>query len=299
MSSWRQRLSREYEGVVADLLAPSDEDRLTDDEYDSLDRTQWLEAARAYDPGAALQEELLVRLFGERSGSGALSFKVGESILKHLRDGINAISGRDVDLEIVAISAGSTVLHVRPTPASVGVEQEGWLVESSESSVDFAMRSFVRLISAAESGGDLREWVNAFGPLDSLVVALDEHDISLGFRWLSRSGPVRSSALTSRGRRYVRSLRELHEESSTMVVSGRITELREAGVVKVKTGPRRTSPAYEVRVDKSRLLDLHLELGQEVTFRVKALKRIDRLGQQKSINYHFLSFIASQDDRMF
>ncbi|MGI8335990.1 hypothetical protein ACRYCC_39115 [Actinomadura scrupuli] len=299
MSSWRQRLSEMHEAEAVEYLRSLGPDVLSDDDHETVLRTQWVESVKNYAPDAALTEELLVRLSGNNIEPGALDFKVGESLLKPLEDGISAAANQELKLEITGLSVGSTVLHVRATPATVSGKEEGALPSLGLSPANAAILGFIRLITAAESEGDLREWAPAYNSLDHLVQALDKFDLSLGLRWLSLSGLVRSTTLTGRGRQYVRSLRDTREEVSTIVVRGRVTELREAGVVKIKSGPSRTSAAYEVKVEREKLISMHLELGEKVAFLSRVLTKFDRLGHERSRNYFFLERVESQDSSIF
>jgi hypothetical protein len=299
MSTWRQQLTAKHGREAERQLRALGDDVLDDDAHETIIRQQWFEAAKEFSPDASLREELQVRLSGETIETGSLSFKVGEALLKPLEDGISTAAKRDLDLEIVGLSAGSTILHVQATPTSLHDDNADRMPETGSSPADMAMRSFIRLVDAAESGKELYEWPSAQWPLYRLVEALDRFDVTLGLRWLSRTGTVRSSRLTSQGRRYVRALHDLREEESNQIVRGRITELREAGIVKVKTGTSRTAPAYDVRVQKDALIGMHLELGQQVAFRVQVIARYDRLGNEHSREYYFMGVIDTKTSKMF
>lgn len=288
MSTWRQQLMAKHGREAEQHLRELGEDVLDDDAHHTVIRQQWLDAAKELSSGATLKEELQIRLSGESIETGSLNFKIGEALLKPLEDGISSAAKRDLDLEIVGLSAGSTVLHVQATPTSLHEDDVDRMPESGSSQADAAMRSFIRLVDAAESERDIREWSSSRWPLYRLVEALDKFDLALGLRWLSRTGTVRSSRLTSRGRRYVRGLHILRPEKTTHVIRGRITELREAGIVKVKVGSARNSPAYEVRVSKDALIDMHLELGQQVAFRIETIVQYDQLGNDCSREHFFV-----------
>ena len=55
-------------------------------------------------------------------------------------------------------------------------------------------------------------------------------------------------------------------------ISGRVTELRESGQVKVKTGTRRNSPAYLVQVPPEDLIAMRLSFGDAVNFLVEEVQ---------------------------
>ncbi|MFF4747161.1 hypothetical protein QRN89_25245 [Streptomyces chengbuensis] len=297
-TSWRQRALERNREDNARFFADQDADHLSEDAYEEELRRHWLEAVRHYDPAAQLHEELVVRLRGEAADRGALDFRIGDALLKPLREGVSAAARKDVELELTGVSRGSTVLHVRPSvPEVVGDADEDLAVVDS-SIADPAMRDFLKLVEAAEKEQDVRRWERIVPGLDGVVEALDKFDLSMDMRWFSLDGTVRSSHLSRRGKDYVRSLRNTELQKSRMGITGRITELRESGVVKIKTGVSRTSSAYEVRVDPEALIGMHLELGMTISFVVEVSRRTDRLGRARSTEYRFLRLSDGQE-RLF
>ncbi|MFJ6993650.1 MULTISPECIES: hypothetical protein [unclassified Streptomyces] len=294
-TSWRQRALERNRQANRRFFSESEEEHSDSDSYEEELRRYWLEAARYYDPAATLDEELAVRLKGDVADRGALDFRIGDALLKPLRDGVAAAARKDVELELTGLSRGSTVLHVRPKVIDV-VASEGQedLARVDSSVADPAMRDLLRLVDAAENERDVRQWERMVPGLDGVVEALDRFDLSMDMRWRSLDGSVRSSSLSGRGRNYVRSLRDLELHKSRTVVAGRITELRESGVVKIKAGASRKSPAYEVRVDTESLIGMHLELGVNVSFVVEVIKKKDKLGREKSTEYRFLRAVDGQ-----
>ncbi|MFJ5099307.1 hypothetical protein [Streptomyces sp. NPDC088557] len=294
-TSWRQRaLERNREGNLRFFAELGEDPGDADSQQEEL-RRFWLEAARHYDPTASLHEELTVRLTGEAADEGALDFRIGDVLLKPLRDGVSAAARRDIELELTGISQGSTVLHVRPkkqeSPDDSGQEE---VTQIDSSPADPAIRDLLKLVDAAENEQDIRQWERMIPGLDGLVEALDKFDLSVEIRWMSLDGTVRSSSLSGRGKDYVRRLRNLDTHKSRTVVTGRITELRDRGLVKVKTGTSRKSAAYDVRVDQEMLYGMHLELGMNVSFVVQVIKRKDRIGRERSVEYVFIEMGESQ-----
>ncbi|MEW2118442.1 hypothetical protein AB0945_25280 [Streptomyces sp. NPDC005474] len=294
-TTWRQRALERNRAANARFFADQDSADLSEDAYEEELRRHWLEAVRCYDPEAQLHEELVVRLRGESADRGALDFRIGDALLKPLREGVSASARKDVELELTGISRGSTVLHVRATVPEIVSEDNENLGVVDSSITDPAMRDFLKLIDAVEKEQDVRRWERIVPGLDGMVEALDKFDLSMDMRWFSLDGTVRSSRLSRRGKDYVRGLRNIEVQKSRKGISGRITELRESGVIKIKTGVSRTSPAYEVRVDPEGLFGMHLELGVTVSFVVEVLRKTDRIGRTRSTEYRFLRISDGQE----
>ncbi|MGW3691934.1 hypothetical protein [Streptomyces sp. NPDC005125] len=288
-TSWRQRALERNREANRQFFAELGEDHQDVDSHEEELRRFWLEAARHYDASASLEEELTVRLQGEAADRGALDFRIGDALLKPLRDGVSAAARKDVELELTGLSQGSTVLHVRPKVTEVSdLEGQEDLASVDSSIADPAIRDLLKLVDAAENERDVRQWERMVPGLDGVVEALDKFDLSMEMRWRSLDGAVRSSCLSGRGKGYVRNLRNLDLYKSQTVITGRITELREAGLVKIKTGLSRRSAAYEVRVERDNLIDMHLELGIMVSFVVQVIKKKDKLGRERSTEYRFV-----------
>ncbi|MET9568014.1 hypothetical protein ABZY34_02505 [Streptomyces virginiae] len=295
-TSWRQRaLERNREANRQFFSELGDDLGDTDGQEEEL-RRFWLEAARHYDPSASLDEELTVRLKGEAADQGALDFRIGDVLLKPLRDGVSAAAREEVELELTGLSHGSTVLHVRPKKAEpTEITGQDAISQVDSSAADPAVRDLLKLVNAAENELDVREWERMVPGLDGLVEALDKFDLSMEMRWRSLDGSVRSCSLSGRGKGYVRSLRDLAVHKSRTVITGRITELRDRGVVKIKTGVSRKSSAYEVRVEQENLLGMHLQLGMTVSFVVEVVKKRDKIGRERSTEYLFVAMSDTQE----
>ncbi|MEE1829258.1 hypothetical protein PUR61_44910 [Streptomyces sp. BE20] len=289
MSATRARLLAKHQAELDQWhLEQAGQPVLSEDEYDTLQRVQWLEGARSYDPGANLAEEFVLRLRGEAAEAGGLDLSVGGALLKPLHEMVAAAAERDVKLLLVGVSPGSTVLHFRPqdeVPAAVDGDQSQLPVES-------AVRKIIELVDAAEAGTRSEVWGETEKGLGHLARVLDNFDLTADFRWMDSAGGVKSSSLTERGRANVLTWHAPVPlaEPFQMGISGRITELKgDSGEAKVKTGASRKSKAYTVHFEPGQLISLHLTLGTSVAFTVEERTRITRGGDVVS-EYHFVSW---------
>ena len=92
-----------------------------------------------------------------------------------------------------------------------------------------------------------------------------------------------------------RRLREPRNRDQEITISGRITELRESGWVKVKTGTAKNSPAYDVRFEEPQdLLRMRPGLGDNVHFPVRFRQGLDSVGIARSTEYTYLGPAAEQ-----
>ncbi|PWI07213.1 hypothetical protein DIZ27_29380 [Streptomyces sp. NWU339] len=90
-------------------------------------------------------------------------------------------------------------------------------------------------------------------------------------------------------------LRETKERDQEIIFSGRITELRESGLVKVKTGTAENAPAYNVRFDEpEELLRMRPGLGDNAHFRVRFRQQLDSMGIARSTECTYLGPAAEQ-----
>jgi hypothetical protein len=275
-------------------LADEGTEVLDGDAFETESNRARLAGLRELDPGASLHEELRVRLVASSLEQGALTFDAGTALLKPLQDSVASLANDQVELELTGVSVGSTVLHVRPRHAVHSPTDEdpavGELPIDSTSTED-ALRGFVELVAAAEHEEDLRRWLKAADAFGRFSKALDKIDAQVDVAFSGVSGEVRSAWFGQRGRDYVRRILDTTPKPETITVSGRVVELRESGVVKVKTGVQRNAPAYDVRVDPPDLLGMHLELGQSVSFVVRLVQQVDGLGQAQSVDVLFVSTV--------
>jgi hypothetical protein len=262
-----------------------EEEVLAPDEFESQARRNQLEALRVFDPEASLYEELTVRLVTAQLQSGGLTAEAA-TILKPLQETVGALSAEAFDLEITGISRGSTILHVR---AKVRPEEslDGMPIDASRA--DAPMRALVGLLRAAEAEQDIRRWRAGAHSAARFADALDKLEADLDLTWWAVDGRVSSASVSSRGRTYLRRMQDTSESVSRRIVSGRVTELREQGHVKVKTGVQRNSAAFDVHVDPDELATMRLFLGDSVHFVVDEVVFLDRLGQAQRTEFRFVS----------
>lgn len=276
---------------AADYLAEiGPEDRDSDAVQSDLRRAQ-LEVARQYDPSAYLEEELQVRVLGESASSGALGVDWGTAMLRPLQDGVSAAAGRHVGLELTGLSHGSTVLHVRAVPPGPPPDRD-FALDVDVSLADAGVRKLFGIVSALEEEEDVRASDAAFDHVDSLAKVLDKFDLSLMLRWMALDGAVRSASLTQQGRRYANRLRQTHQRRQEVSISGYITELRQSGIVCVKTGIARNSSSYEIKFEPSELLSMQFTLGSHVSFIVEMVRNLDAVHRTRSTHYRFLRLEA-------
>ncbi|ANH38659.1 hypothetical protein I601_2234 [Nocardioides dokdonensis FR1436] len=292
-SESRRRLLSVHQQAL-DTWAASDDANvlLGDDEFESMARRNRLLALRSHDPTASLGESLEVRLSSPQLRTGALSFAAGDTLLRPLEDTVSALGPRVVELEVTGISRGSTILHVRPVSAPEPPLMDGPPVDTS--SADTAMRALVRMLMALEERQDVKSYVDGLVQLSRLSNALDKLDARLDVAWSASNGDRSSASFTDVGQTYLRSLMETRPREEVREISGRVTELRESGLVKVKSGVARNSPAFDVRFEPMDLLNLRLSLGENVHFLVRERREVDRLGTVHHVEWNFERVLSSQ-----
>jgi hypothetical protein len=207
---------------------------------------------------------------------------------------LSAAAGTPLQLELTGISAGSTVVHARPV-APVASPESHTMDAPTASAASLGMSTLTKLLIALESEHDIREWAKLFDSVETLSRALSKYSLDLDVTWYSADGSMRRAQLTERGRDYVERLRETRDRDQVMVISGRITELRESGWVKVKTGTAKNAYAYDVRFEEpDELLRMRPGLGDNVHFRVRFRQRLDCVGIARSTEYTYLGPAAEQ-----
>ncbi|MFK0170149.1 hypothetical protein ACIQU5_15225 [Streptomyces sp. NPDC090306] len=297
--SWRDRRralrddARPSADETARLLDELGTETREDEEVEADHRASRLAAAREYDPGARNDEELLLRLTGPDTEGGALRFQWGDALLHPVESAVSAAAGTPVRLELTGISAGSTVVHARPvTPEAT---ESNMLAVPEVSAAAVGMSTLTELLGALESERDVREWSRLFESVEVLSRALGRYGLDLGVTWYGADGSTRRARLTARGRQYVEQLRQTQDRDQEITISGRITELRESGWVKVKTGTAKNAYAYDVRFDDpEELLRMRPGLGDNVHFRVRFRQRLDAVGIARSAEYTYLGPAAEQ-----
>ncbi|MEU6771724.1 hypothetical protein [Streptomyces sp. NPDC046759] len=298
--SWRERrrallgddpAAADHAARLLEELGTEDRD---DEEIEAEHRASRLAAAREYAPGARLAEELLLRLTGPDTEGGALRFQWGDALLHPVEAAISAAAGTPVLLELTGVSAGSTVVHARPVTTGRSPEPDA-IEAPTTSAAGTGMRTLTELLTALESEGDVREWARLFDAVESLSRALGRYSLDLGVTWYAADGGMRRAQLTERGRHYVERLRETRDRDQEITISGRITELRESGWVKVKTGTAKNAYAYDVRFEEpDELLRMRPGLGDNVHFRVRFRQRLDSVGIARSTEYTYIGPAAEQ-----
>ncbi|MFG2977341.1 hypothetical protein ACGFYY_30680 [Streptomyces sp. NPDC048331] len=280
--------------AAARLLAEMGAEDRDDEEVEGEHRASRLAAAREYTPHARLDEELRLRLTGPDTEGGALRFQWGDALLHPMESALSAAAGTPVQLELTGISAGSTVVHARPV-ASAGSTQPGTLDAPATSSASTGMSALTELLRALETQSDVREWSRLFDAVEPLSRALGKFRLDLGLTWYDADGGTRRAQLTERGRQYAERLRETRDRDQEIVISGRITELRESGWVKVKAGTARNAQAYEVHFEEpEELVRMRPGLGDNVHFRVRFRQRLDSVGIVRSSEYTYLGQASEQ-----
>lgn len=247
-------------------------------------RIQHLDALRAYDPSATLAETLSVRLVGEGQAGGLGSEEA--RLLEPLDQVVSDLSeDGNTHLEVVEIGQGSTILYLRPRDRG-RVEIEGVPVDSS--AADLACRAAIRLFQRLESGSDVGELRPGLKGAIGFVRKLSDLGLDAHVAWEAGSGVVREAALTESARNHVLRMIQTHDVEETKYVSGRITELRQSGFVKVKSGTARNSPAHEVHFDESALSEMPQTLGETVHFVVAVDRAIDGFGESVGERLRFV-----------
>ncbi|MGW0139297.1 hypothetical protein [Streptomyces calvus] len=298
--SWRERrraLLRNDPNAHARaqrLLEEMGTEERDDDAVEADHRASRLAAARQYEPNAHLDEELRLRLTGPDTEGGALRFQWGDALLDPVEKAVSAAAGTPVQLELTGLSAGSTVIHARPVAAAYAPDEPA-LDAPATSATSTGMQTFTRLLDALESEEDIREWSRLFDSVDAVARALDKYALDLDVTWYDANGGMRSARLGERGRQYVGRLRGTRPRDQEITVSGRITELRESGWVKVKTGTAKNAPAYDVHFeDPEVLIRMRPVLGDNVHFRIRFRQRLDAVGIARATEYTYLGQAAEQ-----
>lgn len=287
-SASRDEILCRYGQDAASWLDEQREDVRSHDEVESARARNRLDVLRDYDASATLTEELTVVLAGDRAQAGTLDFTVGDALLRPLQDGVAAVGDRQVALAITGVSHGSTVLHVRATPEPADLVAEPDAIPVDSSHADLAVRQLIQVLDLLQQGLPLGALGGRVRGLERLVGALDRLDLEMGLRWRAFNGDTRSARLGREGRARFAELMRTTVDERPQSINGRVTELRESGVFRVKSPGGQNSPAYDVRVDPDQLLEMHLELGQ--TIHVLAMREtpVDRTGNERPSTYRFV-----------
>jgi len=279
-------------------MAEEDAEPHDEDTVDSERRAQWLESVRKWNPEARFPEELVIRLTGTEAGKGGLKFSVGNALLKPLQEGVTASTDEDVELELIGVSSGSTVLHVRPVTHPD--DEQGDLPSTEplgdRPTASHAVGVLLDAVKTIEAREDITEWTPMLSSLSKLVSALDRFDLSVHLRWFDPDGSVTSSQLSETGKRYVRELRKTHGEAFTRVtrsISGRVTEMKLSGAAVIKPA---ATPAVTVKFEPGVITEVPWKLGDEVHLVVEERTRLARGGGRTITEYLFLNVHGQEGD---
>ncbi|WNZ10093.1 hypothetical protein [Streptomyces sp. 11x1] len=304
--SWRERrrallgddpAEAERAARLLDELGTDDRD---DEEIEAEHRASRLAAAREYAPDARLDEELQLRLTGPETDGGALRFQWGDALLEPVEHMVSVAAGTPVQLELTGISTGSTIVHARPVTSRTESADPDAIDVPATSAASTGLGTLTTLLDALEAEHDIRAWARLFDAVEAVSRALGRYELDLGVTWYDAEGQMSRARLTERGRRYVKRLRETNDLDQEITISGRITELRESGIVKVKTGTAKNAPAFEVRFEEpEELLRMRPGLGDNVHFLVRFRQQLDSLGIARSAEYTYLGQAAEQTSLPF
>jgi hypothetical protein len=267
---WRQRaLKRVGSRVNARVEEVFAEPALSSDELESAIRENRLEVMQAVDPEARLAEELTLRLRGEAIPEGLLLPGTADPIVRKLQALVPSGAEAKVEFGLVGISAGSTVLHLRPvysrksptrnapeesssganenaselameaalesvTPSSEHRTVESpsddiTLVSEYSSAVDYAMQQLMQLVEAAERDEEFDAPPQFLAAFEDLVQTLEKNSVDVDFGWQADTGRVRTGRLTARGRAVTQKRMKQQVKRYRKTVRGYVTELRSTG----------------------------------------------------------------------
>lgn len=282
MNDTLRRLLEERRGSIPSVLDEGDSLAVSDEAWEAARRRNFLSVVERYDPLVAFSEELTVRLVGPNV-KDALFPIAQDPILDGVRRVFTATA--NVELGIVGVSHGSTVLHLRPVDADP-VEQilDGPPVR--ESHADMAGEALVAAVDALERDDSPARWPDTVEGLAKVSGELDKHDMDATFTWSGRDGSVRAATFTSVGRRKLAALSSGRSEERTAIVAGRLIEVREASddpdsfVVKLKDGTAKTSATSLVSIPAELGSTFLANFGERMHVRVTKRITIDGLGRE-------------------
>lgn len=276
------------------------------DVAEALDRNLY-DAMLRHDSRAGLTRWLELRFTGPRA-AGRMAEDAVEDVLSAFRREVSGAStAKSMDLikfDLVGFSQGSAILHLIPAEtASIdpgdAPDNAQQALAAGEDPIDYALGLITELHHAAESAGDVLRFSGQEKLLRgfaALTEALDKHDLDMGITWRSRTGRRRTSQLTSRGREYARQYLDRVDTSDILTITGRVVELSISGSFDLKTSIAPNSPRFKISAgDEETLLDLHLELGQTVTVRVRRRTERNKLGVPFGTHYEYLDMSATDE----
>lgn len=286
--SWREHLLNRAQR--ADLTVHYDHDSTPADDasWDEALRKQQLAYMETQDPNATLEEELLLRLVGPGADGAGLRLDWAK-LPEYFAAALAAFSPSDLSLRVTGYSSGSTVVHF--TADAPEVDDDAVNVGPiHQTPLAVAAHELLKAMATAEAGEEVVRWASQIAGLERFIDELVKRQLEVGVRYFESSGRVHAASLTGSGITYLRSLREHQDQDDIKPLSGRVTELREAGVVRVKTGVQRNSPAQDVRFEDEHQEYLHsLRLGQQVHWIIRQTITVDRLHREDHGDAFFVS----------
>ncbi|GAB3041898.1 hypothetical protein [Sediminivirga luteola] len=294
-TTWREKLLANLaeEGPNPDFETDA---AATADEFDSAARRFNLEALRELDPMSSYAEELRIHLASETYPLRAALPASLSTLLPPVQSVVANLAEKTLELELSEVSAGSTVLHFRARETeSEGTgevdEQTPLPTPVDETPLATAARALLELVNRLENHADahaLSVWKDAVLELGKFTDELQKVDAYADFAWFGRSGEVRRMHLTQSGVEYLDALRQTKDSTTSQRISGRITELKESGHAKVKTGTQRNAPAYDVRFPPGKITQMGLTIGESVHWLVNAKLRKNGLGEVMEGEYTYV-----------
>ncbi|WP_295016536.1 hypothetical protein [uncultured Micrococcus sp.] len=254
-------------------------------------RRSQLDFARQFDPSAALEEEVQLRLVGDGADHGQLPVE-WSALAPRFQDALSEFctAKGSLRLRLAGVSSGSTVMHFVPEREEPMDATSADTVVVDQTALGDAAERLAAVLDSVAGGHDLRQWSSHLHEVERLATELSKHELHADVTYLGRAGRVVRAYMNDAVLTRLASLQETHEEEAPRTVQGRIIQLAENGHVRVKTGTAKTSPVHEVRVsDKQKLAGLRI--GQQVHWAVMAVRSVDVLGRGKDER---LDYVAEQ-----
>lgn len=319
----RERVGRRVDARVEEIFAAPP---LSSDEMESAIRENQLHAMREVDAEARLTEELTLRLQSPEIPEGLLLPGTADPIVRRLQDFVPSADESKIEFGLVGISAGSTVLHLRPVrrrkTAPSGDQVQGrsdenehdrapTLPESEDrlvvgeagpadaaassgdeygSEVDAAMQQLMRLVEAAEQDTEFVAPRRVLAAFEALVQTLDKQELDVDFGWHADTGRVRTGRLTSRGRAVARRRMQHRVTHHDRTLRGYINELTasgDKGVVVIRSSPDRQRGSHRIQISRADMIRNALAFGERVAMLVDVEERVDPLSGKRSRTFAF------------
>lgn len=299
----RNELSRFLNGVPsADDLWDEQDAQEDTDPAQSLDRN-WREAAEQLTGSSAqLSRWLSLRLRGTDRPDGALDSRVTTELLgalnKEVREAAPEAAENALALELVGMSAGSTILHFEP--ANNIESQTSDQIASEVDPLDDAISTIFDLHEVVHSRGDVRRFASNPGLLrgfKDLTTALEKNELELDMEWRSATGRNRHVQINRSDVTYAQTLWSESSETHQRLITGIVTVLNLGGMFTLKLSVARTAKKYDIHMPEGRdLISLGLTLGETVTVNVKEINTVNSLGVELALRYEFLDQVFGEQE---